>query len=195
MKSITNFITTTITGGILFLLPVTLLYIILHKAYDILGNIAQPLIEGAPAEIFGISGVRIVVLLLILILCFFSGLLFRLTVTKNWIKKLEDNFICYLPGYTLMKSIAADATNQKVDIKMDSVLIKDGDMYIMGFMTEENDDYCTVFLPGSPQHDSGEVKLVPAGLVTKINLPMNKAIKSIKAFGVGISQYLPDTNR
>ena len=195
MKSFTNFITTTITGGILFLLPVTLLYIILHKAYLILGNIAQPLIDGSPAVIFGLSGARIVVMILILVLCFFSGLLFRLPQTKKWIKKLEDNFICYLPGYTLMKSITADAVNQKVDVKMESVLVKDGDMYILGFLTEEKNNYCTVFLPGSPQHDSGEVKLVPSHLVTRIKFPVNKAVKSIKAFGIGVSEYMSEVSK
>lgn len=195
MKSLINFIKTTITGGVLFLLPITLLYIVIHKAYLLLGQIAQPLIERTPDLILGFSGARIVVLLLLLVLCFVSGLLFRHTITKKWIKKLEDNFICYLPGYTLMKSIAADALKQEVETKMIPVLVNDGDAYMIGFLTEEANGLCTVFMPGAPRHEEGEIKIFPSEFVSKINMPINTAVKSIKNFGKGLIENMPEPDK
>lgn len=192
MNSIIQFFRTTITGGILFLLPVTFVYIILNKAHAILAKIAAPILKDAPRSILGFNGESIIALFLLFILCFLAGLLFRFSITKNWIKKLEDNFISYLPGYSLMKSITADTINEKSDTTMEPVLVLEDEIYLIGFLTEESNNYCTVFLPGAPQHNSGEIKIVPSHLVTRINIPMKKAVRSITNLGVGLTQSVPE---
>ena len=97
-----------------------------------------------------------------------------------------------MPGYTLVKSITADAIGEKVENKLTSVLVKDGDSWRIGFLVEEGGEMCTIFLPEAPRHDSGEVKIVPAAMVRKINMPSNKVAQSLKNFGIGALDWLKE---
>ncbi len=43
MRSISRFVRTTILGGVLFLTPIVVIWLILSKAYDVAGRVLQPL--------------------------------------------------------------------------------------------------------------------------------------------------------
>lgn len=86
MKSFLSFIRTTITGGILFLLPVVLLIMIFAKALEILHKISAPLSEKLPVIIFGLDGSNLVAIALLILICFLSDLLFRSNLVKILIK-------------------------------------------------------------------------------------------------------------
>ena len=193
MKSLLAFLRTTITGGIIFLLPITLLIIILKKAFQILEKISTPISSRLPDFFFGLDGSTIIGIILLVLLCFIGGLIFRSRLVKRWVVKLEDNVLCFLPGYTLVRSIAADAVGEKVERTLHPVLVQDGDSWNMGFLVEEADGLCTVFLPEAPRHDSGEVKIVPASLVKRINVPANLAARSLKNYGKGAASWINKT--
>jgi uncharacterized membrane protein len=185
MNSISRFLRTTLTGGILFLLPVVLLTIIFSKAHEVIMKIIKPLDQVLPETILGFHGSRLVALLLLIFVCFISGLLFMSPRVKRWIGTLEDSVLSYLPGYTLLKSIAADAVGGEAENKMTPVLVRSEDEWNIGFLVEEEDGLCTVFLPEAPRHDSGEVKIVRADAVRKIDVSANKLSLSLKSFGKG----------
>ncbi len=190
MKSILLFLRATLTGGVLFLLPVVLLIMILNKAHIVLVKISAPFAHRLPEFIFGLDGHNV---LAILFLCFISGILFRSATVKGWIGKLEDNVLSFLPGYSMIKSITADAIGEKVEQSLHPVLVQDGDTWNIGFLVEEGEGLCTVFFPEAPRHDSGEVKIVPASAVKKINVTANLAAKSLKSYGKGAIQWLHKT--
>jgi hypothetical protein len=68
---------------------------------------------------------------------------------------------------------------------LQSIIIQDGEVYQLGFLVEELDGYCTVFIPDAPRHDSGEVKILPSKLVKKLGVPVNKITHSLNGFGKG----------
>jgi uncharacterized membrane protein len=185
MKSTSQFLRTTLTGGILFLLPVVLLTMIFSKAHEATMKIIKPLDEVLPETILGFHGSRLVAILLLILVCFVSGIMFSLPRVKKWVSKLEDDVLSYMPGYTLLKSIAADAVGGEVENTMKPVLVKDEDAWNIGFLVEEGEGLCTVFFPEAPKHDSGEVKIVPATSVKKIDVPANKLSLSLKNYGKG----------
>ena len=98
MKSILAFLRTTLTGGIIFLLPITLLIIILKKAYELLVKISGPIAQKIPDFFLGLDGSNIIAILLLLLFCFIGGLFFRSRLIRRWVGKLEDNVLCFLPG-------------------------------------------------------------------------------------------------
>jgi len=189
MKSLFPFIRTTLTGGILFLLPTVLLTMILSRAYQILIKLSAPLARKMPELIMGLDGSNLLAILLIVVICFFGGLVFRSRRVRRWIGGLEETVLVYLPGYFMLKSIAADAVGNS-DHNMTSVLVKDGDTWNIGFLVEEDAKYCTVFIPEAPRHDSGEVKIVPAEWVKKVNVGANKTALSLKRYGKGALGYV-----
>jgi uncharacterized membrane protein len=190
MKAFFRLLRTTLTGGILFLLPVVLLFIILSKAYEILHKLASPLAKKMPDLILGLDGSNLLAILLIVLICFISGFLFKSVTVQGWIKGLEENVLAYLPGYFMIKSIAADAVGNESAHEMTTVLIKDGDTWNIGFLVEENAKLCTVFIPEAPRHDSGEVKIVPLDWIKKVNVGANRTALSLKRYGKGALAHI-----
>ena len=185
MKSILGFIRTTITGGILFLLPIILLIVIFTKAYNILHKLSAPISGKLPELIFGFDGSNLIALLLLIFICFVSGLLFRSKYVKNWIKKLEDNLLINVPGYALIKTITAGAMGKGTESDMTPILIHEDDSWGLAFLIEKGEKLSTVFIPDAPRHDAGEIKIIPTSRIKKLDISTSKFILSIKSFGKG----------
>lgn len=190
MKSLLFFIRNTIAGGVLFILPVGILIFFFNKIDYILLKIASPIEHFLPKLILGFDGKRLVALVILLIICFLSGLFFRSVFVKKSLGYIEDNILVYIPGYNLFKSIAADAVGEKLDSNMTAVLVKDEENWNLGFLVEEGKTHSTVFLPEVPKHDSGEVKIVPNESVRKLNIKTSTFIKNLNAFGKGVVQFV-----
>jgi uncharacterized membrane protein len=190
MKSFLSFIKTTITGGVLFLLPVVLLIIIFGKALNILRKLSAPISEKLPTIIFGLDGSNLVAIALLILICFLSGLLFRSKFVRKWIKKLEDDVLIHLPGYVLIKSITAGAMGEKSDDDMLPVLIRDDETWNLAFLVEKGEKFSTVFIPDAPRHDAGEVKIIPTNRIEKLDISVNKFTQSIKTYGKGSSKWV-----
>ena len=190
MKSILSFIKTTLTGGVLFLLPFILLVTLLKEVFRFLFKISGPISNYLPEIIFGLNGSNIVAIFLLVLICFFGGLLFRTKRVKKITKKLEDNILNLMPGYALIKSITADTIGEKVENQMSPILIKDDNTYNLAFLVEEGESLSTVFIPDAPRHDAGEVKIIETHLIKKINVSTNVFSRSIKNYGKGAIEWL-----
>lgn len=190
MKSIISFIRTTITGGVLLLLPLILLVIIFSKAYTILHKLSAPISEKLPEIIFGFDGSNLIAIFLLIFLCFMSGLLFRSRLVKGWIQKIEDNILVNFPGYALMKSITAGAVGKQSDTDMTPILIHEDDSWSLAFLVEKGEKFSTVFIPEAPRHDSGEVKIMPTDRIEKLDISVHKFTQIIKTFGKGANQWI-----
>ena len=190
MNTILKFVRATLTGGILFMLPLVLVIMMINKANVLLQKLSEPLARRLPDYILGFDGSRILAVVLLVIICFASGLLFRSGRVRGWLGGLESGVLSYLPGYAMLKAIAADTIGRTVENTMTTVLVKDGDSWNIGFLVEERDGLCTVFLPEAPRHDSGEVKIVPAVTVKKIGISTHLVARSLKNYGKGAITWL-----
>jgi len=192
MKQFLFFVRSTLTGGVLFLLPAVLIYILIDKGFTILMQLSEPISDRMPDLILGLDGSKIVTILILLLVCFAAGLLFRSKKVKNSIAKLEEKVLVFIPGYILIKSITADAIGEKLDEKLTPILIQDGETWNLGFLVEEGKGRCTVFVPDAPNHDAGEVKIVPGHCVQKLDIPANKFTKCINTYGKGVIHFMPE---
>ncbi len=190
MKILIQFIRSTLIGGILFLLPVAMLLMMLNNVHLMMTKVVAPLSDRLPDLMLGFDGSRLLALVLLVLLCFASGLLVKSALIKRWISRLEDQVLAYLPGYAMLKSLTASAVGEEIDNSLKTVLVQDGDTWKIGFLVEEGEGFSTVFFPDAPRHDSGELKIVPTGSVRKVNISSNKAAKSLNSFGKGAIQWM-----
>lgn len=189
MKSITRFIINTLTGGILFLVPLVFLIILLNTANNYILKISEPLANLLPDHFLGLDGSRLLAVVLLALFCFLGGLAIRSSFIANLISRLEVAVFCYLPGYSMIKAIASDAVGAEASHKAVAVFVKDGCNWSLGFLIEENKEFCTVFFPEAPKHDSGEVRIVPVQAVQKIEVPTHKIAQSFKNYGRGFLNW------
>ncbi len=190
MKSILSFFRDTLTGGILFLLPVVLILVMIGKAFDMLEKISTPIASKLPNSIFGLDGSKLVAIALLIILCFLSGLMFRTKRVKGWISILEDKVLVYVPGYALIKAMTADAVGDSTGKSMIPVAVKDEEIWNLGFLVEETELMCTVFIPDAPRPDAGEIRLVPKESVKKLDVTLKAFNICLKNYGKGAQNWI-----
>ncbi|MBA4320126.1 MAG: hypothetical protein C0412_17135 [Flavobacterium sp.] len=183
MKSISRFIANTFTGGILIMLPLVLIFVLFGKINNYLLKISEPIAKRLPDLFLGFNGSKLLAIILLILICFFCGLAFQSQLIRKWVGQLEENVLCHIPGYTMIKSVLVDAVGADVENNMTSVLVKEGDGWLIGYLVEENDAFCTVFLPGAPKPNLGRVKIVPLSTIKKIDVSTNDVALSIKNYG------------
>lgn len=190
MNPTLRFIRTTVVGGILFLLPLVVLVIIFEKANSILSVITEPISRRISDSILGFDGSTMITIFLLILICFIGGLVFRSKRVKKILQKLEDKVLIFIPGYSLMKSVTADTLGEEVENKLIPIRVADGEDWLLGFLIEEGKNHSTVFLPDAPRYDAGEIRILPATSVVKLDIPANKFTKMIKSYGVGAIGFI-----
>lgn len=190
MKSILSFIRTTLTGGVLFLLPVLLMVFLIKKAFELISPIAEPFADFLPDIILGFDGSALVAILLLVIVCFIGGLLFRSKRVQKWVASIEDNVLSAVPGYFLIKNVAADVVGNQDEHNMKPILVREDDSYSIGFLVEEVEGWSTVWLPETPKQDSGNAIIVPSDKVIHLNANTFQLRRSLKNYGKGVVQQL-----
>lgn len=194
MKSLSRFVINTLTGGILFLIPIVLLIILFTTANNYILKISEPLASMLPDRFLGLDGSRLLAIALLILFCFLGGLAIKTSFIINFIAKLEEAIFCYVPGYSMIKAIASDAVGAEPSHTAVAVFVKDGDNWSLGFLIEEDSKFGTVFFPEPPKHDSGEIRIVPIQTVKKIDVPAHKVAKCIKNYGKGTLSWLEKIN-
>jgi uncharacterized membrane protein len=192
MKPILKFIKTTITGGVLFLLPVMVLVILVGKAFRIVRPLLQRGIERLHIEsLIGVTLLTILTAFFLCITCFISGLLIRLDRVKRIRKSMEDLILRLIPGYEYLKDVAEERISGDTRSTWNAVILKDGDAWVIAFLVEQSDNgYTTVFIPESPRGDSGNSKVVLTSSLCYQSLSRRQAFNCIRHYGAGVTSYL-----
>jgi len=171
-------------GIVLFLFPIMIVVFIFEKAISIAQSIIQPIKSNLPDErIFGIGMFSLLSLLLILVVCYFAGVLSENKKVKSLFVFIEDNLLVFIPGYTMIKSEASE-TIKDGDDDWKVVMINEDDDLIFGIEVEKRPNgYSMIFFPEPPDAKSGEMKLMPESKLKRIDLSVNKLVKIIRNYG------------
>lgn len=194
MKKKAHIIRTTIVGGIFFLLPLTLVVILLAKAFVLLQGLLQPILKPIENLTFiGFGLQRIIAILVLLIICFIAGLVANTKMARRFVTWLEDTILGLVPGYHMLKSMgqAMAGLEQK---EMEIVLARIDDGWSLSFLIEKVDeDLYTVYVPGAPNPLSGSVYHVGEKQIVRTDITQRQALTCLRQLGVGSISVLEKT--
>jgi len=193
-KNPVSFVTTTVIGGLVFLVPVVVITMILAQALEFMMMVAQPLAAWFPVDtIGGVALANILAAVALVLVCFIGGLIARSGVVRNVVDTLETKILMKVPGYVLIKGMfsgLSDTANQQLA----PVLVAFGDASRVGLEIERTrDGHVVVSLPRSPNPWSGEVFILPAERVRRLDLSMGWYVEYVERFGQGSDAVLPGT--
>jgi uncharacterized membrane protein len=177
-----RFITTTVIGGLLFLVPVGFLGFVLYKAFGFMLLIAQPMADWLPVNtIGGVALANLIAIVAIVIICFFAGLIARNTLATGVVKKLESRVLMKIPGYTIVKGIKGGFDTE----------LALGTAERIGFEIQKlADGRSMVFIPSVPNAFSGITQILPADQVTYLDAPMTQIMEFVERYGHGVDGLL-----
>jgi len=195
MKKIKNFIKTSIIGGLVVVLPVAVLAGIFNWMFSFVAGIIQPLTD----IILVRSDIKeivadLIVVITILIICFILGVVVKTSFGKFFYGFIENTLLFKIPGYTLVKETIGQFVGSKKSPFSSVALVNifQNETLVTAFVTDEHEDGSfTVFVPTGPNPTSGNIYHLKAAMVTKVDVSVESAMKSIISCGSG-SQVLID---
>ena len=192
MRRILQFLRTTLVGGLLFLVPITILVMVLGKAVAVAHKVVDPLAEHLPVH--SMIGLRTPVLLAIgvmVLFCFFTGCFARTALAKKITNGLEGAVLSNVPGYEFLKGMSESTLGVAKEGAYPVVLVRFDDAWQIGFQVEAIENgLVAVFIPDAPNPQSGAVHLLMADRITPAEIPLAAALKCLKRLGAGSNALL-----
>ena len=187
--------TTTLIGGLVFLLPLIVALAVLGKGLALMAGVAKPLAAMLPnQQVGGVALVSLVALLLLLLLCYGAGLLARAALGRTLSASFEDRLQAFYPRYTIIKGMTQALGVDAVKSSLKTVLVSFDDHQILAVEVERlADGRVVLFVPGAPDPWSGNVVIVSQERVADVPVEIGALHRSLKSIGRGSAELLNAT--
>jgi len=194
MSLLLAFVRKTVVGGLLFLVPVTILAIVIGRMFSTL----EPITEQFAGEVLGPDALGPIARLLTVLICliaisFGAGLLASTIVGQKVMEFLEASLLNRVPGYAMVKNMAVESAANLARIESSSqvkaVYVKSGEGWQLGFVTDKvNQDLYAVFLPDAPTPTSGQLLYLSADNMVESGMSIADAMKALSQLGIRRAQ-------
>jgi uncharacterized membrane protein len=158
MRTLGEFIKTTLIGGVLVILPIYIAVLLLAKMVMGLLGLLKPLTEHIPA---GVEFRQIIAILLLPAFCFLVGLVVRTGPGLRVKNAFERAVLQKLPGYTFLRGLAGRLTGRSEGHALQPALVEIEDALVPALIVEELDDGSyTVLVPSAPTPMAGSIYIL-----------------------------------
>src|SRR5271157_4484599 len=189
MKTISQFVKTTIVGGLFFLAPIVVLFIIIAKAFDYAKKGLNAVLVHVPAASDLSAGAATVLsVLVVALVCFLAGLVARSVTAQRVVNALESSVLSKIPAYEYLKQESASALGVAEIGELPVVFVPMEGGWQLGVQTEAlSNDLISVFIPGAPDPHSGSVFFFSPDSVRPAGVKMAAALNCLRRCGAGAS--------
>ncbi len=183
MRAYGKFLLSTLVAGFLVIAPIYLAALLLLKALKSLIGLVQPVAKLLPAWL---PAEPLLALLLILVLCFLTGIAIRTRIGRAIWGQIEKSLFQRIPGYALFRSLAQRMAGESEETAWKPALAEIEEALVPAFIIEELDDgRLTVFVPSVPTPFAGAIYILSPDRVHPLNVPFTQAVKAISRWGLG----------
>lgn len=174
-----------ILGGLFLVIPVILIIILVGHAVEIIGPLGKKVSSVLGIHsIFGAATLTVVCVFIILFFCYLAGMLIQFGFVQQWGKKMEQQLFLIVPSLQVLKYRLIDENQAAVKDTWKAILLRDGDFYLLAFITDEGDDkYMSVFIPDAPNMGGGEIRFLEKALCEYEPISMKIAMNALNSFG------------
>ena len=188
MRYACEFVTSTLVGGLLIVVPVYLALLLLLKGMKSAAGLVRPfaalLPDWIPAE-------RFFSLVLVLTICFLVGVAVRTRSGRAVRERMEVAFFGRLPGYGLIRSLTQRLAGDSDENAWMPALVEIEEALVPALIVEELEDGSfTVLVPSAPTPMAGSLYILPSDRVHPVDLPFTKAISVFTKWGTGAGEYV-----
>lgn len=175
--------------GVLIVLPAWLAILLLVQLLMKLTVIVKPITNHLPTWI---AHPILVAIALLLIICFFVGLLFHTRIGKFTGKIVENNLLKYIPGYPSLRSIAAKigAFEAEHDFQPAFIEVEDGCLTPAFLIETHANGMSTIFVPSVPTPMAGSILIMPSERVHPADVSVSAMMKCVSKWGSGSGKLL-----
>lgn len=196
LRRLGQFVTTTVIGGVVVVLPAAILYLLVRLIFLSLVPVLEPV-----GQLLGLSAfvqgwvIDLLSLGLVILAFFLLGLMVRTQFGANFLHKIEREYLYKLPLYSVLRETIRQFTGNERTPFSQVVLV---DVYsnptrMIGFITEElpTGQYA-VFVPTGPNPTNGFIFVVSPEQLEFLAAKPEDAMRAVIGLGVGTSALLKE---
>jgi len=189
MKTIAQFVRTTIVGGVFFLAPIVVLIVILAKAFDFAKKgLNAVLIHFPAASELGPGAATALSITILALVCLLAGLVAHTVIAKRLVDALESSLLSRIPGYDYLKQESASALGVAEIAELPVVFVPMEGGWQLGVQTEAlSGGLVSIFVPGAPDPHSGAVFFFSTDNVRPAGIKLVAALNCLRRCGAGAS--------
>ena len=192
-RRLRNFLRTTLIGGIVALAPLTLIVLLFRWVITVIGRNLTPLVDTIlqdpdPNPFYKLA-LYVISFSAVLLFFFIIGLVVR-TRLYRFMSKAEDLYLQKIPGYKLAKETVQQFFGKNRSFFREVVLVDifNSGALMTGFITDDQGEVVTVFVPTGPNPTSGNIYHLGKDRVLKTGAPVDTGMKSIISCGAGSAE-------
>lgn len=193
MKQLTQFIKTTLLGGLLVLLPLMLFFLLIDELFGLVVALATPIADLFPNGMFdNLQTPVLIAVLLIVMASFFFGLSMRLVYLRRLGIWIERTLLERLPIYTAVKRLSQGLLGGgDENVFRPAVMTsREGEREIVYVVEDHKDGEVTVLVPWAPASFAGPVKIVQRACLEMLEADLGETSRALSHWGVGVHKLL-----
>ena len=189
-----NFLKTTLLGGVIVILPITILIFAFRWLFGVVSRGIEPLTNLVVRTIPLLSNrydeliATLIVISIILGGCFLVGLFIRTRLGQMLYSSLEGGLLTRAPGYKMVKETVNQFFGRKQSPFSSVALVQifQNETMVTAFVTDRHGNgTVSVFVPTGPNPTSGFIYHIPEKYVHPVDVPIEDAMRSVISCGAG----------
>ena len=189
-----NFLKTTLIGGVIVILPITILIFAFRWLFGVVSSGVNPLTDLVVRTIPLLSNrydeliATLIVIFVILGGCFLVGLFIRTRLGQMLYSSLEGGLLSRAPGYKMVKETVNQFFGRKQSPFSSVALVQifQNETMVTAFVTDRHGNgTVSVFVPTGPNPTSGFIYHIPEKYVHPVDVPVEDAMRSVISCGAG----------
>jgi uncharacterized membrane protein len=187
MKKIIALIKTTAIGGLLVIIPLTIIFLVVAQLFVTLHGFATSIVARFSIETQDAFLIVLVATLSLVGLCFLTGLVVQTSLGKAVRGWFATNVAPRIPMYDALSNLTQRFVGQGgVQFMPVEVDLYGSGARVLAFLVEKlPDNRCAVFVPTSPVTTVGNLYIVPVDSVKHLEASLGDTIGIISQWGVG----------
>ena len=192
-KRVQLFLRTTLIGGVVALAPLTLIILLFRWIINLIGRSLTPLVNTILQDPDPNPYVKFAIYVLtfsaVVFFFFIIGLVVR-TRFVWFLDRAEDKYLLKIPGYKLAKETVQQFFGKNRSFFKEVVLVdifKTGTL-MTGFITDDQGEIISVFVPTGPNPTSGNIYHLQKDQVTRTTASVDVGMKTIISCGAGSAE-------
>ena len=193
MKKLTQFVKTSLLGGLLVLLPLMLFYLLVDELLGLVVALATPIADLFPKGMFdNLQTPVLMAVLLIVMASFFFGLAMRMVYLRRLGIWIERTLLARMPIYSAIKRLSQGLLGAKGDgVFRPAVMTNSlGEREIVYLVEDHHDGEVTVLVPRAPASFAGPIKIVQQSRLEMLDANLGETSRALSHWGVGVGQLL-----
>jgi len=199
-KRIRTFLRTTLIGGVVALAPLTLIILLFRWVINLIGRTLTPLvntiIQNPDPNPYYKFALYLISFIAILLFFFIIGLVIRSRLFR-FLNRAEDRYLLKIPGYKLAKETVQQFFGKNRSFFKEVVLVDifNSGVLMTGFITDDQGDIISVFVPTGPNPTSGNIYHLEKERVTRTGAPVDLGMKTIISCGAGSAEVFASAEK